>query len=96
MQDSARWRLSVSLRDGPYAQIATLDFSQRETIDAQLAQLSFEQYGSNCRQLFEFTNESGELLAFRASAYRSYSVAPIGATTALLEPAALGTQGRSA
>jgi hypothetical protein len=95
MTESFHWRLSVSLRDGPYAQTATMDFSQRETIDGQLGQLASEQYGGNSWQLFEFKNESGELLAFRAATYCSHSVTAISAITAWPEPAAPGMQARS-
>jgi hypothetical protein len=71
------WRLSVNLRDRTYTQIATMDFARRETIDLQLVQLFFKQDDKNWSKLFEFTNEHGELLAFRASAYDSHTVTEI-------------------
>jgi hypothetical protein len=77
MPQSLNWRLSVSLREGTYAQTATMDFARRETIDLQLVQLLFRQNDSDCRKLFEFTNEFGELLAFRAIAYGSHTVTAI-------------------
>jgi isopropylmalate/homocitrate/citramalate synthase len=43
MPQSLKWRFSVSLRDGAYAQIATMDFARRETIELQLVQLLFKQ-----------------------------------------------------
>ncbi len=77
MPRTCRWRLSVRLKDGTYAQTAVLDFLHRETIDAQVAQLLFGQNDYNSKGLFEFVNELGELLAFRAFAYRSHEVTPI-------------------
>ena len=77
MPQSLNWRLSVSLQDGTYAQIATMDFARRETIESQLVQLVFKQNAHDCRKLFEFTNERGELLAFRATAYGSHTVTAI-------------------
>ena len=74
MPRSLNWRLSVNLRDGNYAQIATMDFARRETIDLQLVQLLFKQNDNDSRKLFEFTNELGELLAFRATTYSSHIV----------------------
>jgi hypothetical protein len=71
------WRLSVSLRDHTYTQTATMDFIRRETIDLQLVQLLFKQHDKHWRTLFEFTNELGELLAFRAAAYDSHVVTAI-------------------
>ena len=71
------WRLSVNLRDHAYAQVATMDFARRETIDLQLVQLLFKQNDEHWSKLFEFTNELGELLAFRASAYDSHTVTEI-------------------
>jgi hypothetical protein len=76
MPQPLNWRLSVTLRDGTRAQTATIDFVRRETIDLQLVQLLFKQQDS-WKKLFEFTNEFGELLAFRAMAYGSHSVTPI-------------------
>jgi hypothetical protein len=77
MSQPLNWRLSVSLRDGNYAQTATMDFARRETIEAQLVQLFFKQNDNRGRKLFEFTNELGELLAFRAAAYGSHTVTAI-------------------
>jgi hypothetical protein len=37
----------------------------------------FQQHDKSWKTLFEFTNEHGELLAFRAVAYDSHSVTPI-------------------
>jgi hypothetical protein len=74
MPQPLNWRLSVSLRDGKYAQIATMDFVRRETIDVQLVQLLFKQNDIDGRKLFEFKNELGELLAFRAATYGSHIV----------------------
>jgi hypothetical protein len=54
-----------------------MDFARRETIEMQLVQLLFKQNGTDCRKLFEFTNELGELLAFRANAYGSHTVTAI-------------------
>jgi hypothetical protein len=54
-----------------------MDFLRRETIDLQLVQLFFKQYGNDLSKLFEFTNELGELLAFRASTYDSHTVTEI-------------------
>jgi hypothetical protein len=71
------WRLSVNLRDHKYTQIATMDFARRETVDLQLVQLFFKQHDKNWTKLFEFTNEVGELLAFRASTYTSHTVTEI-------------------
>jgi hypothetical protein len=71
------WRLSVSLRDGTYAQTATMDFIRRETLDFQLVQQLLKQQDKHWRTLFEFTNELGELLAFRAAAYDSHVVTAI-------------------
>jgi hypothetical protein len=56
-----------------------MDFARRETVDAQLVQLFFKQNETNGRRLFEFTNELGELLAFRAGAYGSHTVTAIEA-----------------
>jgi hypothetical protein len=77
MVQPLNWRLSVSLRDRKYTQTATIDFARRETIDLQLVQLMFKQHDKNWRTLFEFTNELGELLAFRAVAYHSHVVTAI-------------------
>jgi hypothetical protein len=77
MSQPLNWRLSVSLRDGKYAQTATIDFACRETIELQLVQLLFKQHGNDGRKLFEFTNEQGELLAFRAMTYGSHTVTAI-------------------
>jgi hypothetical protein len=77
MIQSLSWRLSVNLRDGTYTQTATMDFACRETIDLQLVQLLFKQHDKHWRTLFEFTNELGELLAFRAAAYESHVVTAI-------------------
>jgi hypothetical protein len=77
MQEPLNWQLSVSLQHGTYTQIATMDFVRRETIELQLVQFLFKQRGGNSRTLYEFTNELGELFAFRASAYVSHSVTPI-------------------
>ena len=74
MPESPRWRLSVRLQDGNYAQTVTLDFVCRDTVESQRSQLLFKQCDYNCPGLFEFRNESGELLAFRAFAYHSHSV----------------------
>ncbi len=74
MPESLRYRLSVRLRDGKRSQVSTIDFIRRETVEMQLTQLLFKQNDYNCRALFEFTNELGELLAFRAYAYRSYAI----------------------
>ena len=74
------WRLSVNLRDRKYTQIATMDFARRERIDLQLVQLLFKQHDKSWSKLFEFTNELGELLAFRASAYDSHTVTEIEST----------------
>jgi hypothetical protein len=54
-----------------------MDFVRRETIDLQLVQLLFKQHDESWRTLFEFTNELGELLAFRAIAYGSHTVTAI-------------------
>lgn len=54
-----------------------MDFARRERIDLQLVQLFFKQHDNHWSKLFEFTNEHGELLAFRASAYDSHSVTEI-------------------
>jgi hypothetical protein len=54
-----------------------MDFVRRETIDLQLVQLLFKQHDTDFRKLFEFTNELGELLAFRAAAYESHAVTAI-------------------
>jgi hypothetical protein len=77
MLQPLNWRLSVSLLDGAYAQTATMDFVRRETIDLQLGQLLFKQQDKYSRKLCEFTNELGELLAFRMVAYDSHSVTAI-------------------
>ena len=77
MPQCPHWRLSIYLRDGKYTQTATMDFTRRETIEPQLAQLLFRQNDINARGLFEFTNEFGEVLAFRAFAYGSHSVTAI-------------------
>jgi hypothetical protein len=71
------WRLTVSLRDGTYAQTATMDFVHRETLDVQLVQLFFKQRTRDSAKLFEFKNESGELLAFRATTYGSHTVTSV-------------------
>jgi hypothetical protein len=71
------WRLTVSLRDGAYAQTATMDFVHRETLDLQLGQLLFKQRRNDWAKLFEFTNESGEVLAFRATTYGSHTVTAV-------------------
>jgi hypothetical protein len=71
------WRLTVSLKDGAYAQTATMDFVSRETLDSQLVQLFFKQRTNDWAKLFEFRNETGELLAFRATAYGSHTVTAI-------------------
>ena len=80
MAQPLSWRLSVHLRDGTYAQTATIDFARRETIDLQLVQLFFKQHDKSWSKLFEFMNEFGELLAFRASAYDSHTVIEIEST----------------
>lgn len=67
----------MSLRDGAYAQTATMDFVHRETLDPQLAQLLFKARNKDWAKLFEFRNESGELLAFRATTYGSHSVTAV-------------------
>jgi hypothetical protein len=54
-----------------------MDFVSRETIDVQLVQLLFKQNDTSWTKLFEFTNEFGELLAFRAFAYGSHSITAI-------------------
>jgi hypothetical protein len=77
MVQPLNWRLNVNLSDGKYAQVATIDFARRETLDLQLVQLFFKQHGNDLSKLFEFTNELGELLAFRASAYDSHTVTEI-------------------
>lgn len=77
LQQPLNWRLSVRLSDGRYAQTATMDFVRRETIDLQLVQLKFKQHDPSFTRLFEFTNEHGELLAFRAVSYGSHSVTAI-------------------
>lgn len=77
MVQPSTWRLSVNLRDRAYTQVATMDFARRERIDLQLVQLFFKQHDNHWSKLFEFTNEHGELLAFRASAYDSHSVTEI-------------------
>jgi hypothetical protein len=70
-------RLTVSLRDGAYAQTATMDFRYRETLESQLGQLSIKVSVKDWAKLFEFKNESGELLAFRATTYVSYAVTAV-------------------
>jgi hypothetical protein len=77
MVQPLNWRLSVNLRDRIYTQTATMDFVRRETIDLQLVQLLFKQHDTDFRKLFEFKNELGELLAFRAAAYESHAVTAI-------------------
>jgi hypothetical protein len=67
----------VNLRDGKYAQTASMDFVHRGTLDPQLAQLLVKQRVGDGAKLFEFTNESGELLAFRASAYGSHTITAV-------------------
>ena len=79
MPKPRNWRLTVSLRDGAYSQTATMDFVHRETLESQLAQLSFKVRKQDWAKLFEFTNECGELLAFRATTYGSYSVTAVPA-----------------
>jgi hypothetical protein len=54
-----------------------MDFVHRETLESQLAQLSSTVRQQDWAKLFEFRNESGELLAFRATAYGSYSVTAV-------------------
>jgi len=51
-----------------------MDFVHRETLDSQLVQLFFKQRTKDFAKLFEFTNESGELLAFRATTYGSHTI----------------------
>ncbi len=77
MPQPLNWRLTVSLRDGAYNQTVTMDFVHRETLDLQLVQLFFKRRTTDWAKLFEFTNESGELLAFRATAYGSHAVTAI-------------------
>ena len=77
MPHALHWRLSVNLHIGRNARIATLDFARRERIDLQLIQLLFKQSNADARTLFEFSNEAGELLAFQAVAFESYSVTAI-------------------
>ena len=79
---SVFWRLNVNLRDGKYCQVATLDFMRRGTIDVQLAQLGFKQSDHDWSKLFEFTNETGDLLAFRAATYGSHTVTAIASEAA--------------
>jgi hypothetical protein len=77
MLQPRNWRFTVSLRDGTYAQTATMDFVHRETLDTQLVQLLFKQRTKDFAKLFEFKNESGELLAFRATTYGSHTITAV-------------------
>jgi hypothetical protein len=73
------WRLSVHLRAGAVVRTVTLDFKLRRTLELQLRQLT-NHPKSDRMKLFEFTNEFGELLAFRASAFESFAITPLSDT----------------
>jgi hypothetical protein len=74
----------VRLRAPGVARTVTLDFKLRSTLELQLRQLTFHSK-SDRRVLFEFKNEFGELLAFRASAFESFAITPLSDTRGFTE-----------
>jgi hypothetical protein len=76
MANEPHWRLSVKLRDGRTAHTATIDFRVLSTLAMQVRQLK-QRPTEDWTQLFEFTNELGDLLAFRASTYQSFAITPL-------------------
>ena len=69
------WRLIVTLRDRSGDRDVWLDFVTRVALDSQLT--SFARLRRRRSDVYEFENEQGEVLAFRADGYLRHTIASI-------------------